>query len=263
MRISIIGAGKVGDFLGTVLFEAGHQIVEVYNRSLSGAESLAKKTMARPTNELGALSADVDIMIISVKDDAIQAVADKLSVALPSLPLLAHTSGATPAAVLAPFSEKFGVFYPVQSFTFGRNLNPKEIPFCVWSNKKKAENDLEKLANSLSNQVFKINDQQRASLHVAAVFVNNFVNHLYSVGNHLAKKDNWPFELLLPLIQETALKVQQFEPEDGQTGPAIRGDLKTIEAHLTLLEQTPILKELYQNLTLSINPQLKNKLNAL
>ena len=259
MRISIIGAGKVGYFLGKAFHESGHSVVQVFNRSMVKAKQLGEKINAKAINRFDQLSLSVDLIVIAVKDDALPLIASQLPHSSPNSPLIVHTSGATPSSIFEGMLNRYGVFYPLQTFTKGRELNFRAIPFCIWA---KSDSDLKllrSLGKSLEANVFTISDEQRASIHVAAVLVNNFVNHLYTQAQSIAQQNNWPFEMLLPLIEETALKVQQFPPQQSQTGPAIRGDLKTIHNHLDLLKSDPSIQEIYRQLTQQINPSIKIK----
>ena len=144
-----------------------------------------------------------------------------------------------------------GVFYPLQTFSKNREVNFNTIPICI---EAKEEADLElltNLGNSLSEKVVEIDSDERSKLHLAAVFVNNFVNHLYAIGDDILGNNELSFDLLHPLIEETASKVKTLSPSEVQTGPARRGDQKTIEKHLHLLTEGPE-SELYQQLTESL-----------
>jgi predicted short-subunit dehydrogenase-like oxidoreductase (DUF2520 family) len=143
-----------------------------------------------------------------------------------------------------------GVFYPLQSFTKGKKVDFYSIPICIEATHSTDEKLLKELANKLSDKIFTISSEQRKKLHVAAVFVNNFTNHMYTIGNNICKKNNIPFEILKPLIEETAQKVFKISPEKAQTGPAIRKDSETIKNHLFLLDEQE--KEIYNLMTKSI-----------
>jgi predicted short-subunit dehydrogenase-like oxidoreductase (DUF2520 family) len=191
--------------------------------------------------------AKADIYIIAVSDDAIS----KVSLQLPfENRLVVHTSGSVSLDALDKKNRK-GSFYPLQTFSKGKEIDFSKIPICLESENKTDFDVLEKVAQSISNTVFKINSEQRKALHISAVFVNNFVNHLYQMGNEICIENNVPFEILKPLILETANKVMTLSPKEAQTGPAKRNDNKTIEAHLDFLSnenQATIYKILTQSI---------------
>jgi len=179
-----------------------------------------------------------DITIIAVTDDAIAEVSSKIK-----NPLVVHTSGACSINELKNTTNK-GVFYMLQTFSLEKKVELNEVPFCLEAENKKDEDQLKELANLLSKKIYTVKSEQRKALHVAAVFVNNFTNYMYKIGNDICKEHQVPFDILLPLIKETASKIETLLPEKAQTGPAIRNDKKTIKNHLDLLniEQQKIYK---------------------
>ncbi|WP_288955650.1 DUF2520 domain-containing protein [uncultured Polaribacter sp.] len=185
-----------------------------------------------------------DIAIIAVSDDAIAEVSSKMNTNL-----VIHTSGACGLDELNN-SKRKGVFYMLQTFSKDKEVDFSEVPFCLEAENNDDYKILEKLAKSIGKKVYQIDSKQRKALHVSAVFVNNFTNHLYKIGNDICKEHNVPFEILQPLIQETALKIESLSPEKAQTGPAIRNDKKTIKNHLDLLDKKQ--QKIYKILTKSI-----------
>jgi predicted short-subunit dehydrogenase-like oxidoreductase (DUF2520 family) len=169
--------------------------------------------------------------IIAVPDDAIASVSSKLPF---KNRLVVHTSGSVALNALDDKNRK-GVFYPLQTFSKDKALDFSTIPICIESENSNDFQVLDKVAKSISNAVFAVNTDQRKALHVAAVFVNNFVNHLYQIGNEICEEHQVPFEILKPLIQETANKINTLSPKDAQTGPAKRKDTQTINSHLNFL----------------------------
>ena len=161
-----------------------------------------------------------------------------------------HTSGGVALEKISNHNRR-GVFYPLQTFTKGKAVDFKTIPICIETEFSADLKILKKIAKSISDKMYIINSEQRKALHVAAVFVNNFTNHLYQIGNQICEENNIPFEVLHPLIQETAEKIKELSPSEAQTGPALRNDTKTIEKHIDFLEN-PEYKKLYQLLTQSI-----------
>ena len=161
-----------------------------------------------------------------------------------------HTSGTASLETLDP-KNKRGVFYPLQTFSKNKEIDFSEIPFCLETENESDYALLEAVAKSISNSVFSINSEQRKALHVSAVFVNNFTNHLYQIGQEICEEHQVPFEILKPLIQETAKKINILNPIDAQTGPAKRNDSSTIETHLEYLTSENQ-KNIYKLLTQSI-----------
>ena len=253
--IVLIGAGNVAHHLGYRLVEKGHQIVQVFSRKKTKAKKLAQRLNCDYTNDLGKVNPEANLYILAVNDEAIEVVASQLSSILNSKALVVHTSGATPGTVLKPHFTFYGNFYPLQTFSISKAVDFSQIPFCIYANRKKHRGQLESLAQNLSPLVYTIDDQQRAILHVAAVFANNFTNHLFHISHQILEEKNIPFDLLKPLIKETAEKVQHQAPQLMQTGPAIRGDQKTIDQHLNYLLQHPDYQKLYLLLTKSIREE--------
>ncbi len=245
-KIVLIGAGNVGYHLGQRMVERGLELIQVFSRTKEKAKELGKLLNVPFCTNLDAIQ-KADVYILAVHDDAIGSVAKQLNIEEKAL--MVHTSGATPSTVFKPFAKRYGVFYPLQTFSRDRTANFEEIPFCVDANRKKDRILLEQLAQRLSPKVYQITDKERESLHIAAVFVNNFTNYLYQIGTDICEKEKVPFDLLKPLILETARKVQEHPPEKMQTGPAKRGDEATIQRHLKNLERFPHYQELYQHLT--------------
>lgn len=185
-----------------------------------------------------------EVTIIAVSDDAIAEVSSKINNGF-----VVHTSGSVSMHDLQNTTTK-GVFYMLQTFTKEKKVTFSKIPFCLEVEDPKNYTLLEKVAKSIGKKVYSINSEQRKILHVAAVFVNNFTNHLYKIANDICQNNNVSFEILQPLIEETAKKIQMVSPANAQTGPAIRKDLKTIKKHLQLLNGDS--KKIYKTLTKSI-----------
>lgn len=248
----MIGAGNVGFHLGKKLHKVGADVVQVFSRTKAKAEHLAFKINAEPITQLKKLTTDADLYILAVKDDAILSIAKKLSKTAIKNKLVVHTSGGTNTADMGEYLIHFGSFYPLQTFSIAKKPNWKTIPICVDANAKKSKKFLLKLAKKITPKVYEINDEQRAILHVAAVFVNNFSNHLFHIGATICEKEKLSFDILKPLIQETVDKLATGSPVEMQTGPALRNDKKTIATHLNYLEKHPDFKKIYEELTASI-----------
>tara|TARA_R110001583_G_scaffold77623_4_gene211222 strand:- start:4545 stop:5306 length:762 start_codon:yes stop_codon:yes gene_type:complete len=252
IKIVLLGAGNLAYHLTNYLLNnKAIQVVQVYNRSLEKIKYLKSKTSI--TNNLLELK-EADIYIISVPDTAIPNLSSQLNF---ENKLVVHTSGSVALKELKSNSNK-GVFYPLQTFSKEREIDFLTIPICIEASEKKDLELLETLAKSISNNCFLINSEQRKNLHIAAVFVNNFVNHLYHLGNEICSTNKVPFEILQPLIQETSNKIAELSPFEAQTGPAKRNDVKTIEKHKAML--TTNQQEIYTLLTKSIYKTYGEKL---
>lgn len=243
-RIVLFGTGNVA----THLFEAfqnsdDFKIVQVYNHAPQSLQPFKDKV--RITTNLDEIL-DADVYILSLKDDVLAGMSKKIK---DSDALVVHTSGAVPLKILKNF-KRSGVFYPLQTFSKNKKVDFSTIPVCVEANTMEDKELLKKLASEISSQVFEISSDQRKSLHVAAVFVSNFVNFLYSEGEKICKDNKVPFKILHPLIMETALKATKISPFEAQTGPAKRKDQEVINAHLKLLNEEQ--HQIYTLLTLSI-----------
>ncbi len=249
MDIVIIGSGNVAAVLGRKFKAAGHAILQVYSRNASAASELAYEWDTESTNYKSLINKKADVYIIAVADSAIDDVAGDLK--LPGK-VVAHTAASVPREVLRSITEHFGVFYPLQSLRKETHHLP-EVPIFFDGSDDFTKRKLESLAHSIAEeQVAEAGHEDRLKLHVAAVLVSNFTNHLYTLAEEYCKKEGLDFRQLLPLIQETALRIKDISPQKAQTGPAIRHDNETIGKHLELLNDYPALKRIYLLLTESI-----------
>ncbi|MFV0376930.1 MAG: Rossmann-like and DUF2520 domain-containing protein [Mangrovibacterium sp.] len=256
--ISLIGAGNLATRLGIALREEGLQITQVYSRTEESARELAEKLDCDAVWRLEDVTLDADLILFAVKDDALDSV-------LRQLPLygklIVHTAGSLPLSVLAPYSNRYGVFYPLQTFSKQREFEFIDIPICLEASDIESLDELDELAWSISEKVKEVNSEQRLGLHLAAVFVCNFVNHFYTLGAQIVEKLGFDFDLLKTLICETTDKIIEMKPFDAQTGPAKRFEETIINKHLDFLSDQPELKEIYRLVSKSIfeahKPQLK------
>lgn len=245
ISISIIGSGNVAQHLIKAISKTSIlELVQVYARNTDSVSHIVDSD--KITNDVSQLK-NADLYIISVSDDAISSVSKSLFF---SDKLVAHTSGSVAMEELSDNNRK-AVFYPLQTLSKKKEINFKEVPLCLEAEKASDLELLKQVAYAISDKVFEVNSEQRKSLHVSAVFVSNFVNHLYKIGSDICTEHNVPFEILKPLILETAQKVQIMEPNEAQTGPAKRNDTSTINKHLALLTDVNQ-KEIYKILTKSI-----------
>ena len=249
MRITIIGSGNVATHLAAAFKNAGHHIVQVYSRDLQHASLLAYHVKAEAVDNLGQIDSETDLFVIAVKDDAIEPIAAELA---KYDKLIVHTSGATDLQTLLRHTQNAGVFYPLQTFSKSRELNFNIVPLCIEGVDEKITSTLNELAFTVSQKVYRVNSDQRKILHLAAVFACNFPNYLYSVSQQLLAEKQLPFDLLRPLILETAEKVQEHLPADVQTGPAVRNDEITMAFHREQLRESPDLQQIYELLSQGI-----------
>ena len=243
--ITIIGSGNVAQHLIKAISTCAElNLVQIYARNSETISRLIpNEKVISKVEEL----TDADLYIIAVSDNAIAEVSAKLQF---QNKLVAHTSGSCSIDELNSNNRK-AVFYPLQTFSKTKELNFREVPICLEAQNEKDYQLLEKVAQLLSDKIYKISSIQRKSLHVSAVFVSNFANHLYQIGNEICEENNVDFEILKPLIQETAHKILSLSPNEAQTGPAKRNDTQTITSHLQFLTNENQ-KEIYKILTKSI-----------
>jgi len=251
MRIVVIGTGNVATILARKCKEAGHSILQIYGRNEQEARRLASLVEANFTNSLNDLVTGADIYLLSVSDSAISVIAGQLNL---GDGLLVHTAGSVSREVLKPASNQYGVLYPLQSLRKEMEFLP-EIPLLIDGNTPEGLHTIQQLASSISDKVQQLDDNSRLHLHVAAVVVSNFTNHLYALTDDYCKKESLDFSMLFPLINEVSRRLYDFAPRTVQTGPAIRNDVTTIAKHLELLKDYPALKELYGKFSESIRSE--------
>lgn len=252
LRIAIIGAGNVATHLSYALKKAGNRIVCVYSRTGKSAKLLAETLQTDYCTEVELITKNVDLYIISVLDNAIETVLDKF---VNCKTLICHTSGTTGIDIFKNRIENYGVFYPLQTFSKTRNIDFSTVPLCIEANNRQNEKLLVNLARSISSDARLLNSEQRRIVHIAAVFACNFVNHFYVLSEKILRTRDISFDIIKPLIQETARKILQNNPIDMQTGPATRNDTKTIAAHLELLNSWPEIKKIYSFVSQNIYKQ--------
>lgn len=250
MKIVLIGSGNVATHLGKALMLHGHEIAQVYSRSLGHAQDLCgllADGKPEAIDRLEDLNTGADLYFICVSDRAIAPVLAALPTHLRGI--VVHTSGSTPMEVFGAYAGAHGVFYPVQTFSKAKEVDFKEIPLALEASDPATFAVLEGLATQLSNRYFPCDSTQRQAIHVAAIFACNFSNYLFSLGEQVLLKNGLDFDLIRPLIQETADKIQQHSPSTVQTGPASRGDMAIVERHLEFLSRDstadPRIKTLY------------------
>jgi len=248
MDIVIIGTGNTATVLGRKLRSAGHRILQIFGRDSKAASELAYELGTESTNYWNVVNRNADLYILAVSDIAVEEVFSELQLEDKTV---VHTAASVPLGVLKGKSAHYGVLYPLQSLKKEVRHLP-EIPVIIDASDKRTLDLLDVLAHTVSDRVFVASDEMRMKLHLAAVMVNNFTNHLYALIEKYCKDEGLDFYLLLPLIKETALRLDEISPAKTQTGPAIRDDQATIEKHLALLQKYPQLRKLYEQFTESI-----------
>lgn len=249
LNIVLIGSGNVATQLGLALKKAGHTISQVYSLTSGSSRALALKLRAQSITDLKKISANADLYIIAIKDDSVIDVAKKIKI---KNNLIVHTSGSLQMSILKRASANYGVLYPLQTLSKNKVINFSSVPLCVEANTKANEKSLKAIAGSISKQVYTVNSEKRKVLHLAAVFACNFTNHMYVLAEKLLKQNKLSFDMILPLIQETADKVKYNSPSAMQTGPAVRGDKTIMKTHLSMLSKNKRLKKLYKVVSQSI-----------
>ena len=249
MNIVLLGSGNVATHLGQALKRSGHTMIQVWSRSTENAQVLAGLLQAEAVSDISKLSDSADIYIISVKDDVIAEVAAGIPF---KNKLLVHTAGSVEIDVLKDFSADYGVIYPLQTFSKNHEVDLGNVPFILEASSSASGSILKQLAVTISSEVYFLTSEQRQILHLAAVFACNFTNHLYALSDNLLGRHQLKFDLLKPLVMETARKVQAGSPKNVQTGPAVRNDRKVMNKHRELLKGDPDLNHLYQLLSQSI-----------
>lgn len=256
MKIALIGAGKVATCLGPRLKEAGHDITVVYSRTVESACILGDRLGAIYTTDIKAVPAS-DTAIVMLKDDALKELAPAIADTLKGA-LLLHTAGSVPMDIWREAGAlKYGVLYPMQTFSKESRIDWSQVPLFIEGSSAPVLESIKELALSISPDVTPLSSEGRKKLHLAAVFTCNFSNHMYAIAEQLLATEGVPFRVMLPLVRETARKVESIKPHNAQTGPAVRGDHNVIREHLELLKDYPEYAELYRLISNDINKDLK------
>lgn len=244
-NVIVLGSGNVASHLISFI-EASNDLnlVQIYARNSNILDISIDKYLI--TNDFSEIK-EADIYIIAVSDNSIAEVSEKLPF---KKRLVVHTSGSAELTTLNSKNRR-GVLYPLQTFSKNKKVDFSEIPFCLETEFEYDYQNLENFAQKFSAKVYQISSEQRKYIHITAVFVSNFTNHMFTIGNEICKENEIPFEIFKPLIQETVNKIADLEPVLAQTGPAVRDDTNTIKKHLDLISNEKI-KSLYLNITESI-----------
>lgn len=243
-RISVVGSGNVAEAMALNIAGAwGVELVQIIARNIERGEQIARQAGC-DFIELGEKPAEADLYIIAVSDRAVAKVADALE--LPDEAIVVHTAGSVEQEALG--EHRRGVFYPFQTFTAGRHIDLSDVPIFIEGCDEEVAAALEEVAEQLSSKVYRADSKRRREIHLSGVWACNFVNALYAIATeHLQEREGLSFEVLQPLILETAQKAAEAtDPRSVQTGPARRGDREVIERHIAMMEQKPELQEIYR-----------------
>lgn len=244
-KVVILGAGSVATHLALALNMHGYRISQIYSRTSDSAEILSLKTQSEFITDLELLEADADLYIIALKDSVLECLIRKLSVT----GIVVHTSGTLPMSVLENMSKRYGVFYPLQTFSKSRPIRFDHIPIYLEASDNQTMKIIRKLAEDISDTIFEIDSEQRQLMHLAAVFSCNFSNFMYVAAADILKSRDIDFDILIPLIREFFDRVTMMQPWDAQTGPAIREDRNVIGKQIELLDQFQEYQDIYREIT--------------
>jgi predicted short-subunit dehydrogenase-like oxidoreductase (DUF2520 family) len=249
ITVTMIGAGNVAWHLAPALDNAGIVVKQVYSRSKKKARELTSRLyQAEATDSLDFSKSTSELFLVAVSDAAIESVAREII--LPDYAIIAHTSATMPVSSLEfAGTSRMGVFYPLQTFTQNKKIDFRQVPLLLESTDKQTSRALLHVAESISDEVWEIEEDKRLALHVAAVFANNFSNHMVKIAEDIVQANGLSLSMLLPLLQETCRKIIAIGPEAAQTGPARRGDMVTINRHLDHLRDSGPLLDLYASLS--------------
>lgn len=248
MKVTIIGAGNVATQLALALKKAGQEIVQIYNRSNDAGQQLAYTVGSGFTSDARELR-EADVYLVAVKDDVIGEVAKHLKL---GDKIIAHTSGTRSKDLLKISSSNVGIFYPLQTLSRQTKVDFRYVPMLVEGSNEKTADKLFDLASSISHNVYKVDEDHRQWIHIAAVFANNFTNHLFAISEEILKEHGMSLDILRPLIFKFIQNLHEHSPAEIQTGPAMRDDKQTIERHLDMLKENKQLQKIYKVLTDSI-----------
>ena len=257
MKVTLIGAGNLATQLGKSLKKAGVIISQVYSRTEDSARTLGELLDAEWLTDIKALRDEADIYIFSVKDSVLCELISEVCKSRGDK-LFLHTAGSMPMSCFEGKALRYGVFYPMQTFSKTKDVDFERIPVFIESNSIETEDVIRSLANKLTQRVIRLSSADRKYLHLAAVWACNFTNYCYTVASDILGEHGIPFDVMLPLINETTEKIQKISPKEAQTGPAVRGDRNVMSKQLELMNGKEDLQELYKMLSKGINPLVDN-----
>jgi len=246
MKIVLIGAGNVATHIGLRLIQTGAEILQVFSRSETSAKALADKLSVPFCIDVSCINHDADIYIYSLTDSALDEIISRIKI---PKKVHIHTAGSISMDIFENRTDNYGVVYPLQTFSKTKAVDFQNIPLFLEANNEFTSQIILELAQQLSNVHYFINSEKRRKIHLAAVFACNFTNYMYQLADEIISEAQVPFDVLLPLIQETADKVRFLSPREAQTGPAVRKDEITIQNHLELLKTNDNARNIYQTIS--------------
>jgi len=249
-KVVIIGSGSLATHLALTLHANGVLISQIYSRTPTNAEILADKVGCSYTSNISNLFSNADIYIYAINDNSLLKLLKKFE--LPDA-IHIHTSGSLSISIFDGYAKKYGVLYPLQTFSKKRAVDFTNVPILIEACNSEIESDIYNFSKLISPKIYSITSEQRSKIHLAAVFACNFTNYMYDIAFDIVSKSGIGFEILQPLILETADKIKTLTPKDAQTGPAVRYDQNIIKKHLSLLNRSNDKKEIYKLLSKSIN----------
>lgn len=261
MRVVWIGAGNLATQLGLAFRAAGHETLQVFSRTMASAAALADQLGCPATDDADAVAAGADVYVFSVKDSALEDLVARIAPRVGEA-LCLHTAGSMPMDVFRGQAVRYGVFYPMQTFSKSCPVDFRRIPVFVEACNGETYAQVEGLAHTVSDKVYGADTEKRRMLHLAAVFACNFANHCYALSDLLLQEAGIPFEVMLPLIDETARKVHHLSPAKAQTGPAVRYDRNVIGRQMAMLDGNPEMQVLYDRMSRSIHRLAQGKENG-
>lgn len=250
-KIVFIGAGNLATHLAKAMYNSGYCIEQVFSRTEQSAQQLAHLVNAQYTTKLSEVLLGIDLYVVSLKDDALISLIPQI-MDNKTESLVVHTSGSVPIDVWKGFGNRYGVVYPMQTFSKNKAVDFSTIPIFLEANQPANLALLHDYFDGLSSKVYEATSEQRKKLHLAAVFACNFSNHMYTLSEEILKRYGLPFDAMYSLIDETTAKIHEIEPAKAQTGPAIRGDQAVMDKHLGMLSDMPEAQEIYRLVSQSI-----------
>lgn len=248
MRIAIIGTGNVGThFFKALNGNPEHFVSLINSRNLEG------------------LTPEFDLILLSVSDSVLKDVAEAVAGKMAGHdPIVAHTAGSVPMEILRPFFKNYGVFYPLQTFSKEIEIaDYREIPIFIEGNSPIIVEKLREFAADFFDRQYILDSNKREKLHLASVFACNFSNAMYGIAEEILQENGLPFQVLLPLISQTADKVRRISPFHAQTGPARRGDTSVMDKHLSSLSDDSMKRDIYKALSELLLKKYQNEQNRL
>ncbi|HOG06069.1 MAG TPA: DUF2520 domain-containing protein [Paludibacter sp.] len=252
MNILLHGSGNVATHLALAIHKTEHQIVQVYSRTKASAAALGNRLGVPYTHLVDEIMQDADLYIYAVSDDALESL---VSLNIAPQAMHVHTAGSVAMDIFKGYKKHYGVLYPLQSLSKDKAIDFQQVPLLLEASDEVVKQALNALAKEISGQVHHYNTEQRLKIHLAAVFANNFVNHLFHIASDIMESSDVDFNLLKPLIKEAAEKISHLSPAEAQTGPAKRNDQKIMRQHVEMLKDQPKLQNLYRELSQMILEQ--------